>query len=130
MTRERTCRACDGTGSVNVSVGTWPSGYSRRRRKVWDLGISCPACQGSGRILEAITAQDAIADAETLIICEDVIYAPPSTGRFCVHLRKGLVSPVQAVAYIKIAARAAFRACPMLRGGRWTPRPLKQRGAI
>lgn len=53
MTKERTCQGCNGKGRrlANLLPVTWNR---------------CYACEGAGVVVDRITREDAIADAETL----------------------------------------------------------------
>ena len=105
MTRERTCRACDGTGNRPMAWGLcW-------RAKGACSEHDCLVCLGSGRILEAITVQDALADADS--------YLRVAMGFPLSVLDKPLWAyrhSVRSGWYARMRASAAFRAVPGLRG--------------
>lgn len=112
MAKTRECKGCDGTGENGLPFG---AGFD-----------NCPACGGETVIHERIGREDAIADAETLH-CN--WWAAGSESPF-VHLpllaaENGLRAATKislewhmesADWHASVAARAAFRAVPGLRG--------------
>jgi hypothetical protein len=123
------CDACGGSGVVDAR-GAGRSG---------PVITSCPVCQGSGRISDRVPVSDSLADADALRLCASRLYGKGCQG----FVRNRLIEadmygceargwskqePVGRYAgwdtaaiaadKAKRAARAAFRACPGLRGGR------------
>lgn len=95
------CDACDGTG--------WAV-----RGCVYDRTNACPVCLGEGRISDQMPARDALADAETLRLNQRTGRAGYETwaaGSWGLHFQQnGWLGAVE------LAAHAAFRAVPGLRG--------------
>lgn len=131
--RQRACRACGGSGE-STSCGAL-HGLSACRQhdccrceqpREYINADPCPACLGTGVVSDPSGEQarrDALADAETLRLaacdCDDTVRdnlkvaATWGTGWRRKERRLGsgeVVTPAI------LAARAAFRACPGLRG--------------
>lgn len=124
MTLQRTCGGCGGSGSVYVWEG-WSD--------------ACPVCNGTGKVDAKASRQDALADAESLLRWAE---SQPSTiDDFDWRLKDESTAAVTAILRVperhvswpddiwrgtnsaeilgetyELAARAAFRAVPGLRG--------------
>ena len=120
------CAACGGSGK-KATVGL------PRLSQDWRDRV-CPVCLGSGRVSDVIPARDAVADAETLHLASDDGRLLPglhlariaaewaehwirTTDRTGYRPPKPIGHSDKAYSSAARAARAAFRACPGLRGG-------------
>lgn len=109
--RERECKGCGGSGCgcVEKSMAVF-----RAVGSASEPCVDCPACLGSGRVTDGPFRRDAEMDAETLqtekrAMSETAWLASQIEWRMRVGMRSAAVWAVD-------AARAAFRACPGLRG--------------
>jgi len=103
----RPCRACERTGCKFRHEGCAARSHT------------CPACLGSGQVTDRIPAADAIADAETLRLLALAYFAIPlgdELDRAATHLSVQECGERFASEISYLAARAAFRAVPGLRG--------------
>lgn len=122
MKRERACKGCDGSGYVHRPDFFSDMPHTGHAATCWCGATDCPACLGTGRVVDHIPVADAVADAETLHTyawdggAEVGDLTPAYLDAAAVDLREDELLDDFAAPIAESAARAAFRAVPGLRG--------------